>query len=291
MKVSVSRNKTRHCVSYVNDKSHHLPFSSSQSRASFPLVLLHSHVWRSPIHLNSGFKCFVLFVDDFSHNTWVYSMKQISEVTHHFHTLRLTIERLCNVRVCYLQSNGGGEYINTRFQPYLSSVGITHHKACPYTPSQYGLVERKIRNFIETMSTLLFHDHMPPQFWLDALFIALYTTNRVPASALLFSTPFSMLFRHTSRLHLHACIPLCLSPSLCVESVQQTGIQGLTMCVYSSRHVIFYEDTFPFSRQTAAPLHDLSPSSSSDLTHLIPLYQLQYRHQLLLPLDLHLPCG
>lgn len=63
-------------------KQHRLPFPSSATwKASEKLDLVHSDVSR-PMKTTSvnGNKYFILFIDDFTRMTWVYFLKQKSEV-------------------------------------------------------------------------------------------------------------------------------------------------------------------------------------------------------------------
>lgn len=161
MKMSMSDKSCSSCVFCMDGKSHRFPFPTNLNRASFLHVFLHSDVWTSPVYSNSGFKYFILFVDDFLRFTWIFRMTDKSKVPTHFHNLRLHIEKLCNCRVCCIQIDCHGEYVSMRFHLYLSSNGITHRKSCPHTPSENGLAERKIRHLVEIMRTLLLHVHMP----------------------------------------------------------------------------------------------------------------------------------
>lgn len=51
-----------------------LPFSSSSTTSSKPLLFIHFDVWSSPIFSFSGYRYYVLFLDDFSCYCWVYPL-------------------------------------------------------------------------------------------------------------------------------------------------------------------------------------------------------------------------
>ena len=123
-RVCNSSSKSISCKSCLVGKSHQLPFEYVSHRASFPLVVIHYDVWTSPILSNSDFKYFMLFVDDYFWFTWVFLMKNKSEVPTHFHRFRCFIENLCNAKIKFLQTNGRGEYTNNAFQTYLRENGI-----------------------------------------------------------------------------------------------------------------------------------------------------------------------
>ena len=60
-----------------------LPYRSSESRSSSPFDLVHSNVWGPiPFVLKGGHRFYVIFVDDFSHYTWVYMMRSRADFFH-----------------------------------------------------------------------------------------------------------------------------------------------------------------------------------------------------------------
>lgn len=65
-------------------KSQRLPFHLVIHCSSSPLDIIHSEIWQSPVLSNLGFKYYVIFYDDFSRFTWLYAMKNKSEVFCHF---------------------------------------------------------------------------------------------------------------------------------------------------------------------------------------------------------------
>ena len=63
-----------------------LPFNNSEFIASATFDLIHSDVWGpSPIPIVGRSRYFVIFIDDFSRYTWIYLMKNHSEVLTIFH--------------------------------------------------------------------------------------------------------------------------------------------------------------------------------------------------------------
>ncbi|CAE5962242.1 unnamed protein product [Arabidopsis arenosa] len=81
------------CEGCLYGKSHRLPFDYSTSRCSFPLERVHSDLMgptRTPSY--SGYHYMLLFVDDFSRYTWVYFVKEKSEVFSKFLEFKVTVE-------------------------------------------------------------------------------------------------------------------------------------------------------------------------------------------------------
>jgi hypothetical protein len=76
----VSSSLSRICNSCQLGKSHQLPFALNEKRSSFPLQLIHCDLWGpSPILSTSGFRYYVIFVDDHSRFTWFYPLKHKSD--------------------------------------------------------------------------------------------------------------------------------------------------------------------------------------------------------------------
>ena len=69
------------CVSCQLGKQPALPFSTSESISTDIFDLIHSDVWvPSPISSIGRSRYFVVFVNDYSHHTWIFHMKNCSEL-------------------------------------------------------------------------------------------------------------------------------------------------------------------------------------------------------------------
>ena len=69
-----------HCESCQLGKHTRSSYPSRQQKQSdVPLELGHSDVW-GPCRVASGFRYFIVFIDDFSQMTWVYLMKDRTQV-------------------------------------------------------------------------------------------------------------------------------------------------------------------------------------------------------------------
>nr|CAN61640.1 hypothetical protein VITISV_021909 [Vitis vinifera] len=167
----------------------------------------------------------------------------------------------------YRTCDGGTEFTNNKFRSHLHSCGIDLRLACPYTPSQNGIVERKHRYVTEIGLTLMFHARVPLSLWDEAFSTAVFLINRLPPPSLAGKTPYELLFGKQpdySMLRTFGCLcfpylrdysPNKLSPKStpCVflgYSTLHKGFRCLdrkTHRVYVSRHVQFYEHTFPYN--------------------------------------------
>jgi transposase InsO family protein len=140
-------------------------------RYTSPLHLIHTNVWTSPIFSNSGFKYYVIFVDDCSRYTWLYPLQTKAKVYECFIEFELLVEKQFSSSIKQLQSDGEGKYTSIRFQSFLTKNSILHRKSCLSTSQQNGLAERKRRHILEIGLTLLAHSYLSNTYWVDAFLI------------------------------------------------------------------------------------------------------------------------
>ena len=184
------------CESCQFAKHHRLSSSPRvNKRASAPFQLVHSDVWGpSPILSKPGFRYFVTFVDDYSRVTWLYLMKNRSELFSIFCAFCVEIKNQFNVCIRTLRSDNAKEYKSAIFQSYMVSNGMLHETSCVDTASQNGVAERKNRHLLETARALLFQMNIPKVFWADAVSTACFLINRMPSSILNGEIPYKVLF-------------------------------------------------------------------------------------------------
>lgn len=262
-------------------------------RASFPQVahcqstlpfdLVHSDVW-GPSRVSSilGFRYFVIFIDDFSRCTWIYLMKERSELFTIFEKFCTEIRNQFNQSIRMLRSDNAKEYFSGQFNNFMTSHGIIHQSTCPHTPQQNGIAERKHRHIIETARTLLLSANAPIKFWGDAVLTAVFLINRMPSSVLNNKVPYSLLFprdnpsKISPRVFGSTCFVHDLSPGrdkLSASAIKciflgYSTIQKGYRCYNPSTHrfyisasVTFFEDTPYFS----------TPVTSEIISQVLPL--------------------
>jgi hypothetical protein len=264
---SFNFNKNSTCISCQLGRSKQQPFQASNHVSKKPLEFIYSDVWTSPIQSVSGYKYQVIFVDDFSRFTWIYPLHNKSKVFEHFVKFKLLVENQFTSNIKQLQSDGGGEYNSLQFQSFLTKHGILHRKTCPHTSQQNGLAERKLRHILEMALTLLAHSHLSNRYWVDAFLMAVYIVNRLPTPVLQHHSPYFKLYNKESdyqKLRVFGC--------LCYPLLRPYGLHKLEYrskpCIflgynfagykcldlvtnksYLSKHVIFYEQSFPAKDQ------------------------------------------
>lgn len=118
-------------------------------------------------------------------------MKQKSDAKQVFIRYKALVEIFFKLTIKTIYTDNGGEY--EALKTYLAVDGITHLTTPPHTPQHNGLSERKHRHIVETFLTLLYHAHMPLEYWPHACSTAAYLINRLPTPTLKNHSPYFKL--------------------------------------------------------------------------------------------------
>ena len=159
-------------------------------RATKPLQLVHADVCGpfTPVSLGQS-KYFLLFIDDFSRKTWVYFLKEKSEVFGAFQKFKAFVEKESGASIKALRSDRGGEFTSNKFEQFCEANGIRHFLTVPMTPQQNGVVERKNRTILNMARSMLKSKKMPKEFWAEAVSCAVYLSNLSPTISVPGKTP------------------------------------------------------------------------------------------------------
>jgi transposase InsO family protein len=149
------------------------------------LELVHTDVW-GPTQVSSlgGSHYYVTFIDDATRKTWVYCIRQKSDVFDTFKKWKALVENETGKSLKCLRLDNGGEYCNKEFDYYCSYHGIHREKTVPRTPQENGVSERMNRTIMERARSMRLHASLPLQFWADAVDTVVYLINRGPSSSL-----------------------------------------------------------------------------------------------------------
>jgi hypothetical protein len=226
----------------------------------------------------SGYKYYLVVLDDFSHYVWTFPLHAKSET---FPTLRhffAWVSTQFGLTIKAVQCDNGREFDNSASRDFFLSHDMLLRMSCPYTSPQNGKAERMIRTTNDTIQTLLLQAHLPPRFWVEALHTSTYLLNCLPSTACPAPTPHQALFGTPPRYdHLRvfgcACYPntaataphkLAPRSTLCVflgYSPDHKGYRCFDLSsrhVLISRHVVFDESVFSYST-TTPPSSDPDP--------------------------------
>ena len=120
------------------------PYSIQQYKKSHPFSMIHSDVWGpSRIKIMTGTHWFILFVDDHTRITWVFLMKEKSEVGQIFKNFNTMIQTQFHTKIQIFRTDNAKEYFKHILEDYLQSQGIIHQSSFVDTPQQNEVVERK----------------------------------------------------------------------------------------------------------------------------------------------------
>jgi hypothetical protein len=268
-----------------------LPFPTSRSRAINNFDLIHCDLWTSPVPSISGYKYYLVILDDCSHFLWTFPLRlksdTFSTLTHFF----AYVSTQFGVTIKSVQCDNGREFDNSSSRTFFLTHGVTLRMSCPHTSPQNGKAERIIRTTNNIIRSLLFQASMPTSYWVEALHTATYLLNRQPTKTLASATPFFALFRtQPSYDHLRVfgcrCYPnlsstaahkLALRSAACVflgYPSEHKGYRCLDLStnrLIISRHVTFDETSFPFSEVSSPPSSDFDFLLEFDDAPIIPI--------------------
>jgi len=117
-------------MSYILDITGVHVSMSMSCLVSVSVSVLH----RSRVHNITGSRWFVTFIDEHTHITWVFLMKEKSEVGRIFEIFHNMVQIQFQSRIQVLRTNNGHEYYNLALNFYLQKVGIVHQSSCADTP-------------------------------------------------------------------------------------------------------------------------------------------------------------
>jgi hypothetical protein len=127
---------TKICDACQLGKHVRLPFSSSSSVSYVPFQIVHADVWTSPVTSFSGFKYYLVLVDDYTHYVWTFPLRAKSETLACLLDFHSYVSTQFQLPLIALQSDNGKEFDNNALRSHLATHGVTLRLSCPYTSPQ-----------------------------------------------------------------------------------------------------------------------------------------------------------
>jgi hypothetical protein len=122
-------------------------------------------LWTSPIVSISGFKYFLVILDDYSHFLWTFPLHLKSVTFSALSNFFTYVQIQFGYTIKSVQRDNGREFDNSTSHAFLLAKGVTLRISYPYTSQQNGKDERMIRTTNNVICTLLFQASMPPPIW------------------------------------------------------------------------------------------------------------------------------
>jgi hypothetical protein len=146
-----------------------LPFLSSNTRTDNNFDLIHCDLWTSPVVIVSGYKYYLVILDDHSHFVWTFSLRVKSDI---FSILskksHVSTQFGCTIKV--IQCDNGHQFDSVSSRAFFDTKEVLLRMSCPYTSSQNGKAERILQTINNMLRSLLF----------QASILARYKGRRAP---------------------------------------------------------------------------------------------------------------
>ena len=106
-------------------------------------------------------------------------MKWKSKVYNIFCTFKTSVENILYYTIKMFQSDGGRVFDQTNYmQDMFSKHSIDFQKPYHDTQEQNGVAERKHQHLIEIIRLFVIATSLSASFWLDAVYVIVFTINR-----------------------------------------------------------------------------------------------------------------
>ena len=255
------------CESCQLGKHHRSSYSSRDGiPSSAPFDLLHCDVWgpfRTPSI--SGHRYYIVFVDDYTRVSWVYLLCNRSEVVTtvtHFITEVVT---QYSTMPKILHTDNTLEFVQASLCTFCADRGIIHQTTCPHTSQQNGVVERKHRQLLDIIPTLLIEMHVPSYLWSDALMTATYLQNWLPSAPLGGAIPLHRLSPTSSLFSLpprvFGCVAFVQDHSLSLSKLSPRALKGVFVGYSRTQkgYRVYFLDTRRYMTSANVTFHEDSP--------------------------------
>ena len=187
----------KRCITCVQAKQQRSYNRKPVEKTTQPFHLLHSDLCGPLALSHSGYRYFILYIDDFSRSTWVYFLrsKKAEEAVSVFQQFQAMVDTQYPAYTIrrFRCDNGRGEYDNTFFRGILHVRGISFEPSPPYTQHKNGVSERMIRTISTKARSMLLDSRLEDIFWAEAVNTATYLHSRSPSTSLNSRTPYEVL--------------------------------------------------------------------------------------------------
>ena len=168
---------------------------STSLESQSPFDLFHCDIWGpARVPSVSGFRYYLVLVDDHSRASWVHLLKDRRSVATVLESFFKSIKTQFYKTIKVFRSDNALEFMQQSVLQLCSSFGTLHQTSCPHTSQQNGVAERKHRHILDVARTLMIAYNTPTYLWSDAVLTAVYLINRMPSTPLHGEILFSRLY-------------------------------------------------------------------------------------------------
>lgn len=173
------------CSSCRQGKATRKPFKLiGEERSRRIGELLHTDIWGpSQTTTMNEERYYLTIIDDFSHFTVVYQLRNKNEADDYIIKYVLELQNR-NVKVSRLRSDNGKEFCTSKLRKFCESHGLKQEYTCTYTPQQNSVAERMNRTILDKVRCMFIDTNLPKSLWGEAVRCAVYQINRSPTKAL-----------------------------------------------------------------------------------------------------------
>jgi hypothetical protein len=125
---------------------------------------------------------YVSFIYNFSMNTWIYFLRNKSEVFDMFKELKVLVENQIEKIIKVLRIVNDRDFCSNEFEEFCKKCSIERHKNTPYTPQQNGVLERMNKTLMEKSRCILSGSRLGQEFWAEAVGTTCFLVNKSPSS-------------------------------------------------------------------------------------------------------------
>ena len=148
-------------------------------RSSGPLDRVYTDIW-GPYKVATADRAryFISFTDDYSRKSWIYPVKERSELHSVFRQFKVHRELESTRKIKVVRCDNGKEYVGLGND--MDAHGIQFEYTTVYTPEQNGVAERLNRTLVQLARAMLLDAGLPTWMWGYALEAACHIRNRMP---------------------------------------------------------------------------------------------------------------
>ena len=117
---------------------------------------------------------YVIFIDEFYKNTWIYFLKFKNETFNKFKDFKELVENETRKCICALRIDNGGEFTSHDFDDFYQEEGIKREFSMSYNPKKMGLQRRRKKLICEASKAMMSDLDIPYLLWEEVASASIY---------------------------------------------------------------------------------------------------------------------